>query len=182
MSAPIAYRSLTLGLYPTARGFAWVAFSSPFAPHDWGYCRLDKGPRHQKNERCLARIEKLLRRLEPEALILESFDERSAIQSPRLQRLSKSLAALASDRSLSVSVYTRTDVKKAFEPVGAVSRHEIACTISRQVPALRDLLPNKRKRWEGQDKRLSIFNAAALVLTHYAFGANDLFEYLKQVA
>lgn len=178
MTAP--YRALTLGVYPTARGFGWVAFEGPFAPYDWGLCSLNRGGKPQKNERCLKRLGRILERLKPEALVLESFDATSAIRSPRIQRLCKSLIALAADRGIEVAVYSRKDIASTFRPLGVQTRDEIAEAVARHIPAFRYQLPNKRKKWESEDKRLALFNAAALVLTHYAYGASRLFEDLRQ--
>jgi Holliday junction resolvasome RuvABC endonuclease subunit len=180
MTAP--YRALTLGIHPTARGFGWIAFEGPFAPHDWSTYSTGSGDNHRKNERCLAKFRKLINRLKPETVVLESFDTHSAIRSARIKKLCAEIVALAADQGSYVVVYSRKDIQSCFRHAGAQTRDEIAATVARHVPALRHRLPSKRKSWESEDKRLSIFCAAALVLTHYAFGANQLFEDLKDAA
>jgi len=47
---------------------------------------------------------------------------------------------------------------------------------------LRAHLPNKRKLWIGEDKRLSVFGASAVVLTHYHNGAAALLDDLRNAA
>ena len=55
-------QELTLAIYPTARGFGWAALAGPLAPYDGGLFEAPK----DKNRVCLARIEELLERLQPE--------------------------------------------------------------------------------------------------------------------
>ena len=50
------------------------------------------------------------------------------------------------------------------------------------MPTLRTHLPDKRKHWNGEDKRLSVFAAAALVLTYYRNGATALLNDLRNAA
>jgi hypothetical protein len=52
--------------------------------------------------------------------------------------------------------------------VGARSRQEIAEAVARSF----DRLPRPRRPWEGPHRRLAIFDAAAVVLTHYQLDAN----------
>jgi hypothetical protein len=87
---------------------------------------------------------------------------------------------LAAERGVEVEVYKRGDVQNAFRVVEARSREEIARAVARTVPGLAKYLPQKRKDWIGEDRRLSVFCAAALVLTHYHFDAMQFFDDLKQ--
>jgi hypothetical protein len=75
-----------------------------------------------------------------------------------------------------VDCLKRSDVQKTFEFVGAKTRDEVAEAVAAHVPTLRAHLPNRRKQWNGEDKRLSVFAAAALVLAHYHNGATALLD------
>jgi hypothetical protein len=43
-------------------------------------------------------------------------------------------------------------------------------------------LPDRRKIWDGEDRRLSVFSAAAVVLTHYQNGATAFLNDLRNAA
>ncbi len=163
MTALHLRRPLTLGLHPTSRGFGWIAFEGPFTPHDWAVVAA-KG---DKNSVCLRYIERLLDRLQPETLVLETFDRRSAKRTDRITRLCRAIVNLAGDRGVSIAIYSRADITDCFRTVGATTRQEIAEAVVRHVDALRHRLPKSRRAWESEDKRMSLFCAAALILTHY---------------
>jgi Holliday junction resolvasome RuvABC endonuclease subunit len=174
MSAP--YRSLTLAVHPSTQGFGWIAFEGPFSPYDWGvtYARG-----REKNAICLRRVEKLIERLTPETLVLEAFEEGSSKRRTRIANLGRAMVALAIDRGVEVAVYSFNDVRSCFTHLGARSRWEIAEAIARQQGAFAHLLPKKRRSWETESGRLTLFCAAALALTHYQRDARSLLEHLS---
>jgi hypothetical protein len=164
MTALTPRLSVVLAVKPTHRGFGWVAFEGPFAPYDWGI--IEK--RRKRQEGSLAALEKLIERLHPECLLLEAFERPGSKKKPDgTQRVSRAMIALAADRGVEVAIYTRGDVQACF---AAVARH---------VEAFRHRLPKPRKPWESEDRRMSLFSAAALTLTHYQLGASKVFEDLK---
>jgi hypothetical protein len=76
----------------------------------------------------------------------------------------------------------REDVRQCFDGVAARSRDDIAAAISKSVPALGHHLPKRRRHWEGEDRRLSVFTAAALALAYYHNGAAALLDDLRNAA
>ena len=169
---------LVLGLHPSARGFGWVALESPCAPHDWGLVEAPK----DKNAVCLRKIETLLERLQPEAVVVEAFEKRNSARTDRIARLCRATLALANDRGIEFAVYGRARSKTCFATIGATTRDEIAAAVARHLPALAPRLPAKRTPWKSDDRRMALFNAAALVLTHYRYQALSVFEGLKDAA
>lgn len=170
--------SLTLAIHPNTRGFGWVAFDGPFNAHDWALIHADG----DKNSKCLRSVERLFERLQPETLVLEAFERSSSQRADRIARLCRAIVALAVDRRIEVAVYRRGDVQATFASVGARTRHEIAQAVARHVEALRPRLPAQRKPWQSEDKRMPLFAAAALVLTHFQLGATTLFDQLSEDA
>lgn len=169
---------LTLAIHADRKGFGWVAFEGPFAVHDWGLHRA----RRNKNLVCLTRVEQILAKLNPEAVVLEAYEAPQARRAIRITLLMRAVAALAADRGATVAVYSRSDVSACFLDVGARTRDEIAAAVVRHVDAFRHRLPKRRKSWQAEDERMALFNAAALVLTHYRLGAATLFDDLKDAA
>ena len=178
MTRPLSHRPLVLGFHPTSRGFGWAVFENPSALHCFGVYTA----RGDKNAACVRKLVWLLERLKPEVLVLEAFDKHSSLRSERIRRLCLSVVAHAAAQGTDVAVYTRGEVQACFAVVGARSREEIAEAMARHAPALRTHLPEKRKPWMAEDKRLSAFSAAALVLTHYHNGAAALLDDVRNAA
>jgi len=167
--------ALTFALHATSRGFGYVVFEGPFTVHDWGTIVA----RGDKNAVCLRKLDLMLERYMPEALLLEASGKGSSLRSARIARLYQSVASLAVTKSIDVSVYPFRDVQAAFRDVGARTRQEIAEAVARHVVALSHRVPRKRRPWDGEHRRMAVFCAAALVLTHFRFGASRLFDDLN---
>lgn len=168
--------ALTFALHATSRGFGYVAFEGPFTPHDWGTVIA----RGDKNAVCLRKLDLMLERFTPEALLLEASGKGSSLRSERIARLYQAVATMAASRGINVHVYRLGDVKACFASVGARTRQEIAEAVARHIDAFGHRLPKARKAWQSEDRRMALFCAAALVLTHYQLGASRLFDDLMQ--
>lgn len=159
--APRGIQGLVLAVHPTARGFGWVLFENAARPVEWGLASA----KASRSNRLVARFERLLDRCEPAVLVLEEFEGHSG-RAPRIQRLCKRLIRIAGARGLATSVYRRAAVQRQF--AGATTRHAVACAVADRLPDLDHRLPRKRRPWDSEDPRQSLFDAAALALTHYA--------------
>jgi Holliday junction resolvasome RuvABC endonuclease subunit len=157
-------QELVLGLYPTPHGFGWILFEGPLAAHDWG----TSVTRTNKNATCLARIEAIIERYAPGIIVLEQFERGATVRADRLQHLCRAIVHLANNRGIETRVYSRAAIRTCFASIGARTRQEIAQAIATHVDALRPRTPPLRKAWMSEDDRMSLFNAAALALTHYA--------------
>lgn len=178
MTRPLAHRSLVLGFHPTARGFGWAVFEGPFKLVSHGTYEA----RGDKNAGCLRKLTWLLKVLEPEVLVLETFDKRTA-RSERIRKLCLDVVNQAAEHGAHIDCLRRSDVQRTFELVDAKTRDEIAEAVARHVPTLRTHLPSRRKPFgDGEDRRLSVFCAAALVLAHYHNGAAALLDDLRNAA
>lgn len=160
--------ALVLALHATSRGFGYVVFEGPSSPYDWGVV----GARGDKNAQCLRKIELMLDRYMPETLLLEEAKS-VANRSGRIARLYAATASLATIRGIEVVIYTLGQIKTCFSSVGAVTRQEIAEAVGRHIDAFRHRMPKQRKPWQAEDRRMSLFCAAALALAHYQLGASS---------
>jgi len=151
---------MVLALYPTNRGVGFILMRGPLSPVDWG----TRGARgKQKNARCLEKVMALIDAHQPDAIVLEDPTAPGSSRSPRIKRLTRGIATLADSRAIDVHVYPRSRVKECFEKFGARTRHEIAMVIT----ALERFVPRRRRVWEVEDPRMSIFNATALAVTYF---------------
>jgi Holliday junction resolvasome RuvABC endonuclease subunit len=161
---------LTLGFHATSHGFGWVAFSSPLTIYDFGTCES----RSEKNATCLRRLERLLIKLEPHTLVMEVYEGPTVRRSDRVVRLCKAVSVLAQSRGIDVAIFSRDDIRGAFGAVGATTRQEIAEAVARSFEVLRHKLPTPRLAWEGSQRRMALFDAAAAVLAHFQLEARHL--------
>lgn len=161
---PAPARALVLGFHPTARGFGWAVFENPFALVSHGTYEV-KGA--NKNGRCLRKLVWLLRLHKPEVLVIEAFDKESSLRSERIRKLCLAVVSAAAEHAAEIDCLKRSNVQRAFSAIGAKTRDDIAEAVARHIPTLAIRLPKRRKFGDGEDKRLSVFAAAALVIAHY---------------
>lgn len=159
------YPNLVLAITPTARGFAFVLFEGPLAPHDWGLTEIRSKP---KNTRTIERVRQIIERYHPHTLVIPDCASRSARRSPRIRALALALKHLALAQQMDVQQLDRATIRRCFVSVGARTKVEIAHAIAREIPAFKHRLPPVRKIWMSEDSRQWLFDAAALGLTHYA--------------
>jgi hypothetical protein len=161
----ISHRGETvLALYPTTRGIGFIVMQSPLAPIDWG--TRDARGKH-KNALCLKKVSALIETHQPDAIIMEDPTAEKSVRTDRIKRLCRSIASLADSQTIDMHAYSRARVQEFFESYGAKTRHEIAAIIATQVTALERFLPPRRRQWEIENPKMSIFNAAALAMTYF---------------
>jgi Holliday junction resolvasome RuvABC endonuclease subunit len=177
MSARRPTLARTLGIAPTTRGFAWVAFSGPLSLYDWGSVFV----RSDKNLRCVQHFERLLDKLQPELVVMEA-PSTQVLRTRRVEELQRLLKSSAFLKNVDVATYRKDQVQHCFATVGAQSRYEIAEAVARNVPDLAHKIPRKRAAWMSEDRRMAIFTAAALVLTHFHIDGNEFVEGMKPAA
>ena len=156
-------KPLILAIHPTSRGFGYVVFEGPFAPYDWGTV----GATGDKNAVCLRKIAMMLDRFCPETVVMEAYGKESSNRSERIARLCVAVGSMALHRGIDVVIYKLGQIKACFASVGAVTRQDIAEAVARHIEAFRHRMPKHRKPWQAEDRRMAMFCAAALALTHY---------------
>jgi hypothetical protein len=120
-----------------------------------------------------------MRRYSVENLVLEAFEGPGSRRRTRVQALGRAMVSAAAAQGIEVSVHPFAYVQTCFAMAGARTRQEIAETVARYHEPLRALLPPPRRQWEKEHPRSALFAAAALVLTHYHWGASDLLDDLS---
>jgi Holliday junction resolvasome RuvABC endonuclease subunit len=149
-----------LALHCGSGGFGYAVFEGQ-AIYDWGTVTA----RGDKNAMCLRKLSRLLERFSPEALILEEASETSG-RAERIVLLHNAIAAVCRSRNTDLYHYSPADIQRCFGSVGARTRHEVAEAVVRELDVLSPRLPRQRKAWQSEPRRMAIFSAAALALTH----------------
>jgi hypothetical protein len=147
----------TLAIDVTAKGFGYVLLEGRESLVDWGLAQVMPG----NATRLRARVRKLLRRFEPELLVLE--EPEGSRRARRARRLIKALSELAEKEDVAWCMVSRPQVEEAFgDPA---NKHEIARAVAELFPELEHRMPRKRTAWMSEDERMGIFDAASFALT-----------------
>ena len=157
-------QNLVLSIYPFTRGFAFVFFEGPASPFDWGVKVINE---KHKNTRTLDEIKKLIDRYRPEVVVIEDMTNGHSRRTSRIRKLYRMLGHLAATEYIDLYRFTKWQVRECFAPAGARSKYEIARAIAAQIPAFAHRMPPFRKPWMSEDRRQSLFDAAALGLVFY---------------
>lgn len=158
-------QDMTLAIYATSKGFAFVLFHGPSVPFDWGLRGISNPSRNRK---CLEAVADLIEQYQPLSIILEDTSEHESRRTVRIRRLYQSIVHLATANAIDVHRIEKASINKVFGSVGAVTKYEIAQAIAIQIPAFAAKLPRARKPWMSQDERQCLFDAAALGITWFS--------------
>ncbi len=153
-----------LAVYPTRIGFGYSVHSDADTLLDWG---IKWAANDDKNKVCTRKFITLINYYTPAVLILEEIPADVVAARPRVADLILSIASIAATQDIRVYLYSREQIRAAFEPFGAKTKHEIAEQVAEALPELASLIPEKRKLWEPEAASMSFFSAASLALTHY---------------
>jgi Holliday junction resolvasome RuvABC endonuclease subunit len=153
-----------LAIYPNSYGLAFVVFDSAITPIDWG---LKNARGSRKNDQCLRRIKKLLRRYEPDAIVLQDMSSARIMRRRRIVMLNAAIGDLAEDSGIPVHLISRVQVREAFSYLGVATKHAIAEAITKHIPAFHLYVPRIRKAWMSEDPRMGLFDAAAIAWTFF---------------
>lgn len=153
-----------LTVYPNTRGFAFVVFESALSLVDWGVKEV-RGL--HKNARCLVKVEDLLIRYAPLALVLQDTSVNGTPRSRRIESLNDAIAEAGQEHGMTIAAYSRREVLAAFAAFDAAKKQDIAEVIAMHIPALARYVPPPRKPWMTEHSRMGLFDAAALALTYF---------------
>jgi hypothetical protein len=154
---------IVLAIHATARGFGWVVFEGRYALIDWGM----REARGDKNRESVAKVAKVMKWYKPDVLVVEDAVAGHSRRDARIKQLHRQLAQLATSSGIETKDISRSDVKGVFATRHAKTRHEIAIAISEEFPQLVPWMPSPRNIWAAEERRLSIFDAAALAIAFF---------------
>ncbi|TAM80982.1 MAG: hypothetical protein EPN47_13945 [Acidobacteria bacterium] len=161
MNPPFQGPRRVLAIDPSRRGFGFAVLDGPGALVDWGLKRA-KG-----KGKYLERATALIRRYQPEVLVVERTSDQGCRRRGRALRVIRNLPALARTRHLRTRRISRRTVQRGFSVRGCSTKRQIAVTLSSQFPELAPSLPPVRKPWMSEDERMAIFDAVAFAYVSY---------------
>ena len=158
-------RVLALDVRP--RSFGYALFEGPERLLDWGARSFRKGvnavqiPLAQK-------IEALLDECDPTVVVTKEAPQRIKINSGKRRKKLDVIVRKAKRGRIPVRVLGRSAVRAVFAGNGLQTKHQVASALAERFAELAPILPPKRKPWQSEDYRTSIFDAAALGTAYFA--------------
>jgi hypothetical protein len=150
-----------LAIDPTTKGFGYVILDLPSHLVAWGMAHV-KG---EKRTGAIFRFEALLDQFRPDAVVLEDTTAQGSRRYPRVRDLLEALGKIARERGIPVQTVSRLAVIAHFSKDETATKHSIATTLAGAFPELAEKVPRKRKIYQSEDERISVFDALSLALT-----------------
>lgn len=151
-----------LAFYPNARGFAHVVFEGPLSPVDWGISDVPR--RKGRLDTYARRLSVLIGRYRPDLVVLREGS--GGGENSGTRAWVKTAKALAGSGGIPTVTLSRVKIREAFAYLEPPTRYAIAKAIAREIPIFSALLPPVRKIWNGEDRRMGLFDAASLALSY----------------
>lgn len=167
MAASPDGRVRVLAVDPTARGFGYVVLEGQERLLDWGVTFTTR----DKNSASLLRITALIRRYDPDVVVIEDHASRACRRRPRARQLLREIARLSSSHMVVIEKVSMRTVRRAFSEIGVVSKYTVAVALASRYEQLAHLLPSRRKPWKSEPERMGIFDAAAFAVAYLELDA-----------
>ncbi len=155
-----------LAIDPTTKGFGFAIFEGPERLIDWGVAYVGR----EKKAGALLRVTALLRRYDPDVVVIEDHASRACRRRERARNLLRAIPLLVSSHSIVIRRVSVRSVRVTFSAIGVSTKYPIAAALASRYPELAPLLPRKRKPWMSEDDRMGIFDAAAFALAYFGSG------------
>ena len=155
------HQKITLVLYPNTFGVGFVICEGPKEILDYGIKKVHPISHHKY----MKKVKWLLDYCKPDIVLLLDYKARKI--SNRQKAIIDDIVQLARADNLNLISYSRSQIKQVFSSFNAKTKYEIAMVILNWYPMLKDRAPHKRLAWMAEHYQMGVFDAFALMLTHY---------------
>ncbi len=152
-----------LGIYPNSYGFGYALMQGALTVIDKGVIRIQP----IDNTEVLTKVKALIKKYEPERVILEDFNGNRSHKCARVKQLIRSICAYLKAHKIEVSQFSREQIRMVFDIWNAKSRYEIAEVIARNIPKLKMLFFDKPKYPRSETYYFGLFDAVSLCIVFY---------------
>lgn len=156
-------QKLTLVMYPNTHGVGFVICEGPDEIIDFGLKKV----RSISNSKYLKKAKWLMEYCRPNLVLLLDYKNGSQRISKRQEKVIDSFRDLAKAQLIPIQTYSRSQVKQVFSAFEKATKYEIAMQILGWYPQLKNKEPHKRLPWMAEHYQMGVFDAFALMLTHY---------------
>jgi len=157
-------RVLALDVRP--RSFGYVVFEGPTLLLDWGVQSFRNG-RNAVRVPLATKIAALLEDFQPAVVVAKEPPSRKKVNRGRTRKVLELVRHKASLRGIRTRVFNRRAGRNPFGGEERVTKHKVATALAERFTELAPILPPKRKPWQSEDYRMSIFDAAALGVAYF---------------
>lgn len=154
-------QKITLAIYPNTFGVGFVICEGPREILDFGIKKV----RPISHYTYMKKVRWLLDYCKPDIVLLLDYKARKI--SNRQKRIIDDIIQLAHAKQLNLKTYSKSQIKQTFLSFKAKTKYEIAMVILNWYPMLKDKAPHKRLPWMAEHYQMGVFDAFALMLTHY---------------
>lgn len=158
MSSP-----LVVSVYPNAFGMGYVISETPKEPINYGVARI----RPLTTSKYIKRLLKFIEHYQPSLILLRGCTDSDNRISKRVTNVIEKFEQEAKKLQLPIHQYSREQIKGVFEQFGGNTKYHISKTICSWYPELKSRMPNIRKSFQAEHYQMGLFDAFALMLTHY---------------
>jgi hypothetical protein len=158
LSISILDKERILSISLTYRGFGFLIFENGETVIDWGHASVF----NHDPEIFEKRINTLIEYNQVKSVLSYSTHRRPI----QIQKNICSLKKICKKHRVKIKFLTQKNVTDVFESFGAYTKYQRAGLIVEYLPDLSYKLPPKRKPWQSEDIRMSIFDAACLALSY----------------
>lgn len=162
MTSSLLRRVLALDL--RSKRFGYAVFEGPHMLLDWGTRTYGDDERSSLD----LRLKNMQSSFAPSVILARQITDRHRFAQPRSRRAFHSLRVFAKRVLISVQLIDESKLRGFFSSETKVNKHDIAQMIADRFPELSWRLPPKRKPWESEPTRQSIFDAASLGVFFFA--------------
>ncbi len=156
---------VVMAIFVHSRGFGIAIFENALTVLNAYNVIIHKYP--ILNRKVLQRIREKIDFYLPQVVVLEDASGYGSRKSKRIKKLIRLIEDFAKSKKLSVTKYSRNDIRFVFNTFQAHTKYEIAKVITENIKDLPVSLPEKRKSHEPEHYSMNIFDAIALGITHY---------------
>jgi hypothetical protein len=167
MSNSLLHRVLALDLRSSR--FGYVVYEGPDAMLDWGTRKY--GADKHLLKRVLHHLHSLLM---PSVILVRKAVARDEKDRRKIRSAYRILKTFGKRVFVSVHSVNEPSRRRFFFSEGKLNKHDIARMVSDRFPELSWRLPPKRKPWQSEPTRQSIFDAASLGFFYFEQHAADV--------
>ncbi|WP_026776296.1 hypothetical protein [Polaribacter sp. Hel_I_88] len=152
---------ITLAMYPNTFGVGFVICEGPKEILDYGIKKVQPISHYKY----MKKVKWLFEYCKPDIVLLLDYKSRKI--SKRQKRIIDAILQLARAQNLQLKTYSRSQIKQTFLSFQAKTKYEIAMMVLSWYPELKEKAPHKRLPWMAEHYQMGLFDAFALMLTHY---------------
>jgi hypothetical protein len=148
------------------RRFGYAVYEGHKVLLDWGV-RVYPAVGEAEAAMASRRLSSLIRLFSPTVMVFKMERWELSRTNPHMRTLVAMAESQASAHSVQIRLITDSDVKSSFRNMDCETRDEIAGALARIFPELSSYIPPKRRAWQAEHPRLTVFNAIALGLAYW---------------